>query len=206
MLPSPTAAATRLTGAEPDVPTGEDARNAGLEEVRVAIEFPAARRRACRSRRARSRGGRARSPVEATRSAHPRLIKMNSPPDSSRVVARPSRHRGRRWPRRESSPCTAVTSARNRVADVRPRGQLVDRGSATCSSRAFRLRQRIVTLRAWVEKKRCRLPGRVAGTDDVHVKAVVCGEPRCAPPRRRSPFRRAGRSPRSRAAAMRHRR
>ena len=33
-------------------------------------------------------------------------------------------------------------------------------------------RQRIVTLRAWVEKNMRRLPGRVAGADDVDVQPV----------------------------------
>ena len=36
-------------------------------------------------------------------------------------------------------------------------------------------RQRIVTLRAWVEKNSAACPGRVAGADDVDVQAVGVG-------------------------------
>jgi hypothetical protein len=36
-------------------------------------------------------------------------------------------------------------------------------------------RQRIVTLRAWVEKNSAACPGRVARPDDMHVQAVLAG-------------------------------
>ena len=41
MLPSPTAAATRLTGLKRTSPAGEDARHARLQQVRVAVVGPA---------------------------------------------------------------------------------------------------------------------------------------------------------------------
>ena len=42
MLPSPTAAATRLTGPERTVAAGENAGHAGLEQIGIAVETPAA--------------------------------------------------------------------------------------------------------------------------------------------------------------------
>jgi hypothetical protein len=43
MLPSPTADATRLTGPKRTSPHAKTPADAGLEEVRVAVELPAAR-------------------------------------------------------------------------------------------------------------------------------------------------------------------
>ena len=188
-----------LDRAVADVAAREDPRNARLEQVRVALEGPASSRRhvgagedvALRVERDLRAG------ASAVSASAP--MKMKSPPDSSagRLARRRARdvdrleRRGRRAlrpPRCTGAPRCSASSRAGRP------------GSSTCSSRAPRPgRGSSRSVRAREEHR--RLPGRVSARRRCGRRGRACSVPRSVTRRRRRPCRRAGRTPRSEAAA-----
>ena len=114
MLPSPTAAATRFTGLKRTSPHGEDARDARLEEVRVALERPALGPAAASAPVSTYPLGSSATSSGSHDVSASAPMKMKSPPDSSRVVS-PVSESWTSIASREPSPCAAVTFVRNHV-------------------------------------------------------------------------------------------
>ena len=98
-------------------------------------------------------------------------MKMNSPPDSSRVVS-PVRLSRTSIASSAASPCAATTSVWSITLDVGTGGDLVDQiaGHALLEPVAAVEDRHAARMR---REEHGRLPGRVAGADDVDVEAVA---------------------------------
>ena len=192
-----------LDGAGADVAAREDARDARLEEVGVAVEIPASAAVTSEPVSTKPRRSSAISGGSHAVSASAPM-KMKSPPDSSRVVSPVSPLRTS-IASSESSPCAATTSVLAQHSDVRPRRELVDQVArhalleplaAAEDGHAARVGREEHAPPARPSCRRRRRGRRGRG----------CSAPRCARRRRRCPCRRAGRIPRSPDAATRRRR
>ena len=204
MLPSPTAAATRLTGPKRTSPHAKMPGHARLEQVRVAVERPAAGGAHVGA------GEHVAAAVERDLRRQPAGLGVGADEDEEAAGLEPrrlaaSRSRGRRSPRATRRRARRRPRLASSDVDVRPRRELVDqvarhallerrrrgRGSSRC---ARGWRRTAPPAPPSCRRRRCGRRGR------------ACSAPRCARRRRRCPCRRAGRSRRSRAAATRRRR
>ena len=192
-----------LHGAEPDVAAGEDARDAGLEQVRVAIGSP------------RAGGGHVGAGqhvavvVERDLGREPRRLGIRADQDEEAAGREPGRLPGLGAldvDRLERGVAVRGHDLRApQHLDVRPRRDLVDEVARHALLEPLAAADDRDAPGVVREEHR-RLAGRVARADDVHVEAVRARPPRCARRRRRCPSRPADRTPPSRAGATRRRR
>ena len=194
MLPSPTAAATRLTGPKRTSPQAKMPGHARLQQVRVAVERPVPGRAHVGA------GEHVAARVERDLGRQPAGLRVGADEDEQPAGVEPRRLAVARSrtsiASSDASPCTAATSVPNSVRDVRPRRELVDEVARhALLERCRRGRGSSRCARGWrrtappgppsCPRRRCGRRGR------------ACSAPRCAPRRRRCPSRRAGRSRRS---------
>ena len=203
MLPSPTAAATRLTGPKRTSPQAKMPGHARLQQVGVAVERPAAGRAHVGA------GEHVAAAVERDLGRQPAGLGVRADEDEQPAGVEAGRLAGRavadldRLERalavhgRDLGPehargCSAASRAgRSDSATCSSRAGRRGRGSSRCA-RGWRRTAR--PARPSCRRRRCGRPGR------------ACSAPRCGPRRTRCPCRRAGRTRRSTAAATRPRR